>query len=75
MKTQGFKHIYANVGIFIYKDSKGRYVITLVYIDDGLFMGTDRTLVDKKKPACLKHWECHDTGKVTEFLSMKVTWW
>ena len=49
MKTQGFKHAYANVGIFIYKDSKGRYVITLVY---GLFMGTDRTLVDRKKAAC-----------------------
>ena len=52
MKTQGFKHAYANVGIFIYKDSKGRYVITLVYVDDGLFMGTDRTLVDRKKAAC-----------------------
>ena len=36
-------------------------------------MGTDRGLVDKKKAACLKHWECRDTGEVTEFLGMKVT--
>ena len=36
-------------------------------------MGTDHALVDKKKAACLKHWECRDTGKVTEFLGMKVT--
>ena len=41
MNTQGFKRAYADAGIFIYKDSKGRYVIALVYVDDRLFMGTD----------------------------------
>ena len=73
MKTQGFNHAYSDAGIFVYKDNKGRYVIALVYVDDGLFMGTDQSLVDRKKQACLKHWECRDTGDVTEFLGMKVT--
>ena len=73
MKTQGFKHAYTDMGIFIYKDLEGQYVIALVYVDDGLFMGTDHTLIDKKKAMCLKHWEYHYTGKVTEFLGMEVT--
>jgi len=47
-------------------------VITLVYVDDGLFLGTDKALVDSKKHACLEHWECCDTGDVTDFLGMKV---
>jgi len=47
-------------------------VIALVYVDDGLFLGADKALVDSKKHACLKHWECHDTGDVMDFLGMKV---
>jgi len=47
-------------------------VIALVYIDDGLFLGADKALVDSKKCACLEHWECRDTGDVTDFLGMKV---
>jgi len=47
-------------------------VIPLVYVGDGLFLGDDKALVDSKKHACLKHWECHDTGDVTDFLGMKV---
>jgi Reverse transcriptase (RNA-dependent DNA polymerase) len=35
--------------------------------------GQTYTFVDKKKKACLKHWECHDTGDVTEFLGIHVT--
>jgi len=47
-------------------------VIVLVYIDDKLFLGADKALVDSTKHACLKHCECHDTGDVTDFLGMKV---
>jgi len=47
-------------------------VITLVYVNDGLFLGADKALVDSKKCTCLEHWECHDTGDVTDFLGMKV---
>jgi hypothetical protein len=73
MKTQGFYCAHSNVGIFIYKDNRGRLVITLIYVDDGLFFGIDKSFVDKKKQACLKHWECHDTGDVMEFLGIHVT--
>jgi len=47
-------------------------VIALVYINDGLFLGADKALVDSKKHACLEHWECCYIGDVTDFLGMKV---
>ena len=76
MKKIGFVCTSSDAGIFIYKDKKGkkgRSVITIIYVDDGLFMGLDKSLVDEKKQACMKHWECHDTGNVTEFLGMRIT--
>src|ERR1700733_4006563 len=73
MKTIGFKRTSSDAGIFIYKDKKGRQVIAIVYVDDGLFMGLDKKLVNEKKHACMKHWECRDTGNVSEFLGMHIT--
>jgi hypothetical protein len=73
MKTQGFYHVHSDMGIFIYKDNRGQLVIALVYVDNGLFFGIDKSFVDKKKQVCLKHWECCDTGDVMEFLGIRVT--
>jgi hypothetical protein len=73
MKTMGFKRTSSDTRIFIYKDKQGRFVITIVYVNDSLFMGLDKKLVDEKKSACMKHCECRDTGKVTEFLGMHIT--
>jgi len=72
MKTMGFHQASSDAGVFIYKHPDGRLVIALVYVNDGLFLGADKALVDSKKCACLEHWECHDTGDVTDFLGMKV---
>ena len=41
-------------------------------VNDGIFLRYDRSLVDKKKHACLEHWECWDTGDVKEFLGMHI---
>jgi len=72
MKTMGFHQAFSDARVFIYKHPDGQLVIALVYINDGLFLGADKALVDSKKCACLEHWECHDTGDVTDFLGMKV---
>jgi len=72
MKTMGFHRASSDAGVFIYKHPNGQLVITLVYVNNGLFLGADKALVDSKKHACLEHWECHDTGDVTDFLGMKV---
>jgi len=58
MKTQGFHQASSDAGVFIYKHCDGKIVIALVYVDDGIFLGYDRSLVDEKKCACLEHWEC-----------------
>jgi len=72
MKTMGFHWASSDAGVFIYKHPDGWLVIALVYVNYGPFLGTDKALVDFKKHACLEHWECHDTGDVTDFLGMKV---
>jgi len=72
MKTMGFHRASSNARVFIYKHPDRQLVITLVYVDDGLFLGADKALVDSKKHACLEHWKCCDTGDVTDFLGMKV---
>ena len=76
MKKIGFRCTSSDASIFVYKDKKGkkgRSVITIIYVNDSLFMGLDKSLVDEKKQACMKHWECHDTGNVMEFLGMRIT--
>jgi len=68
----GFHQASSNAGVFIYKHPNRQLVIAFIYVNDGLFLGTDKPLVDSKKHACLEHWECRDTGDVTDFLGMKV---
>jgi hypothetical protein len=73
MQTIGFKRTSSDAGIFIHTDPKtGSIVIALIYVDDGLFMGVNKTLVESKKAACLKQWECRGTDNVTEFLGMCI---
>jgi hypothetical protein len=63
----------SNAGIFIYKcPTTGALVIALVYVDDNLFMGMNKKLVDEKKALCMKQWECHGTDTITEFLGMCI---
>jgi len=47
MLTQGFKQASSNASVFIYRHKYSKIVITLVYIDDGIFFGHDQQLVDK----------------------------
>jgi hypothetical protein len=66
-------HTSSDAGIFIYKCSTtGALVIALVYVDDGLFMGTNKKLVDEKKASCMKQWECRGIDTITEFLGMCI---
>jgi hypothetical protein len=73
MRTIGFVRTSSDAGIFIHKCPKtGSLVIALVYVDDGLFMGMNKKLVDEKKASCMKHWECRGTDTITEFLGMRI---
>ena len=51
MKTMGFHWASSDTGVFIYKHPDRQLVIALVYVNDGLFLGADKALVDLKKHA------------------------
>lgn len=73
MHSIGFNHLYSDAGIFYHKSKNDNVVIAVVYIDDSIFCGKNKSLVDQKKKLFMDKWECHDLGEVKEFLRMKIT--
>ena len=45
----------------------------MVYVDNAIFIGRNKNLVDKKKALFMAKWECQDLGDLKEFLQMHVT--
>ncbi|KAL7284521.1 hypothetical protein ACG7TL_001812 [Trametes sanguinea] len=72
MKELGFSRLVSDPGLFICKDKNGQLVIVVVYVDDALFCGPDKALVEKMKAKFMKKWECRDLGEVKEFLRMRI---
>ena len=71
MKELGFEGLISDAGLFIFRNEHG-YVIAVIYVDDALFCGPNKLLVQELKEKFMKKWECRDLGDVTEFLRMKV---
>ena len=69
MKKLGFVPLSSDAGIFIRRQGS-TYVI--VYVDDSLFLGPNKDVVDKAKADFMKMWECTDLGEPKEFLRMRV---
>jgi hypothetical protein len=68
----GFKRTFADPGVY-YKHI-GKHIIVLVfYVDDALFMGSDRTLVLQHKKLFMERWESRDLGAAKEYLGMRIT--
>ncbi|KAJ8456408.1 hypothetical protein ONZ51_g12144 [Trametes cubensis] len=63
MKELGFKHLVSDAGIFIFRDEDGGMVIVIVYVDDALFCGQNKALVNKMKAKFMEKWECRDLGE------------
>jgi len=72
MRKIGFERSQSNAGIFIHKAKNGDIVVAMIYIDDSGFMGNNATLVKEKKKAFMGIWECHDLGKLKEFLGITI---
>jgi len=72
MRKIGFERFQSDAGIFIHKASNGDIVVTMIYVDDSGFMGNNATLVKEKKKAFMGIWECHDLGKLNEFLGITI---
>ena len=72
MGKLGFKRCFSDAGVYVFKE-KQQTVVAIIYVDDALFMGSDKNLVHKKKNEFMKMWECRDLGEPKEFLGMQIT--
>ena len=71
MKKLGFKRLSSDAGLFVYK-TKTDLIVAVVYVDDAMFFGKNKTLVMQKKQEFMDTWECRDLGEVQEFLRMCI---
>ena len=72
MKLLNFTRLSTDTGLFIYQDKQGNFVIVVAYVDDLLFMGPKRHIVDEQKERFKQKWECRDLGEPKEFLRMRI---
>ena len=72
MVKLGFTCLNSDAGLFLYED-KHSFVIAVIYVDDSLFLGPIKALVQRLKSEFMKVWETRDLGDVTEFLHMRIS--
>ena len=47
-------------------------MVAVIYVNDVLFCGPTKDLVDEVKGAFMHKWECRDLGLAKEFLHMRI---
>ena len=72
MRELGFEQIKFDPGIFLYKRKGSLTVVVIVYVDDAVFCGPSKAIIDKIKGHFMRKWECQDLGEATEFLYMYI---
>ena len=72
MSELGFERLKSEPGIFLYKKRGTTMVVTIIYVDDTLFCGPNKVLVDEVKTLFMCKWECRDLDPATEFLHMRI---
>ena len=73
MEAMGFKCLKLDSGVFVLICSGQPEVILIVYVDDAVFMGQQKHLVNTYKEHFMHIWECRDLGETEEFLRMSIT--
>ena len=68
----GFTRSLSDPGTY-YKIIGQNINILLVYVEDALFMGSNKTQVLTHKKQFMKRWESHDFGEAKEYLGMRIT--
>ncbi len=71
MAELGFRRCKSDASVFVYKRNND-LVVCLVYVDDCLFFGSNKALVERLKSDFMKKWESRDLGPATEFLRMRI---
>jgi len=73
LKELRFECLKSEAGIFFYKKKDTNIVISIIYVDDTLFCGPNKAVVDAIKAQFICKWECRDLGEPNEFLQMRIT--
>ena len=69
LKELGFERLKSEAGIFFYKKKGTNVVVGIIYVDDALFCGPNKAVVDSIKAQFMCKWECQDLREPNEFLS------
>ena len=73
LKELRFERLKSEAGIFFYKKKGTNMVVGIIYVDDALFCGPNKAIVDSIKAQFMRKWECRDLGEPNEFLQMRIT--
>ena len=73
MEAMGFKCLKSDSGVFVLIRSGQPEVIVIIYVDDAVFMGPQKHLVNTYKEHFMCTWKCRDLGETEEFLRMRKT--
>ena len=69
MSSLGCTRLLSDSGLFINKE---KTVVSIVYVDDVLFLGKSKKDIDSLKKRFMAIWECRDLGDTQEFLRMRI---
>jgi hypothetical protein len=72
MEAMGFKSLKSDSGVFVLMHSGRPEIIVIVYVDDAVFLGRQKHLVNNYKEHFMHTWECCDLGETKEFLKMRI---
>jgi len=73
MEELGFVNPDSDAGLFMCLDEASQtFIITVIYVDDAIFLGPRKPTVDTMKQRFMKRWESQDLGELTEFLHMRI---
>ena len=68
----GFVHTHSDPGIYVHFHGQD-IIILVIYVDDSLFIGSNKSYLKFKKKQFMDHWESRDLDEVTEYLGMQIT--
>ena len=68
----GFVCTLSDPGIYVHFHGQN-IIILVIYIDDSLFIGSNKSYLTFKKRQFMDRWESRDLGEATEYLGMRIT--
>ena len=63
---------HSDPGIYVHFHGQD-IIILVIYVDDSLFIGFNKSYLKFKKKQFIDHWESRNLGEVTEYLGMQIT--